>query len=174
MYPGLAKALVLVIRYHIACFSNPRINIKLRYNHTSQKCPKISLFWGRVITKNSRENFRYECVAYANKLGFQEHNTLHYHLLLWCDSGILEDLNEVGRIISAELPRPRDNDELSQLIKNFMMHLHSPYCTRPTSSAHHCRFCFDDGGIIPLMYMYLCVNLVVYGRRKEGYMNVVA
>ena len=112
-----------------------------------------------VVTKKSREYFGYQCIAYATKLEFQERNTPHHHLLLWLDCGILEDIDEVDRLISAELPRPGENDELRRLIKKFMVHRDSPYCRRP---------------IIPPTHLDKSVKKVVYRRSEQEDLNVVA
>ena len=69
------------------------------------------------ITKQAEDYFGFKCVAYPTKLEFQERNKPHHHGLFWLECGVLEDVDAVESIISAELPRPGQDNELRALVK---------------------------------------------------------
>lgn len=53
---------------------------------------------------SSEETFGRVCVRLPAKLEFQAIDTLHYHILLFLKSFVIEDVNQIDSMVSAELP----------------------------------------------------------------------
>ena len=85
------------------------------------------------------------------------------------ESGVLEDIDEVNSIMSAELPQPGEDDELRGLVLQSNMHRRSPYCLRNS----HCRFGYLDHVITPETHIDEARNRIVYRRREEEDFKVV-
>lgn len=81
--------------------------------------------------KNDSENyFGRKFVALAGRQEYQKTKIPHQHYLVWLEGEILEEPDEIDKIISAELPNPGEDDELRQLLLKLNKHLCTPYCTR--------------------------------------------
>ena len=70
------------------------------------------------LEKNAEHYFGRKCIAIACKLEFQARNTPHHHILLFLEGGVLEDMDEIDGMISAELPSQNDDPELRELVKS--------------------------------------------------------
>lgn len=107
----------------------------------------------------------------ASKLEFQARNTPHHHILLFLEGGIIEDIDQIDSMISAEMP-PQTDPELRELVRKFNIHRHSPYCRGRTSNSQ-CRFGYDDMVVTQETYIDPTCNRVVYRRRSEQDLKVV-
>ena len=122
------------------------------------------------ITKQAEDCFGFKCVAYSTKLEFQERNTPHHLGFFWLECGVLDDFDAIESIISAELPRPGQENELRALVKKYNMHRHFPYCKRNGGT---CRFGYDDNVIVPNTTIDPTPNRVEYRRRQAEDLRVV-
>lgn len=66
----------------------------------------------------------------ARKLEFRAHNTLQYIILLFCEGGVIADMDTIDEIISPELPSSEQDKELRKFVKKFNINHHSPYYRR--------------------------------------------
>ena len=82
------------------------------------------------LKDNSFEYFGRHCVGITGKLEFQARNTPHHHILLFLEGGLLDDMDEIDNIISAELPTEEEDPELRELVLRYNKHQCSPYCKR--------------------------------------------
>ena len=121
------------------------------------------------IKEQTEDYFGFKCVAYSTRLEFQERNTPHHHGLFWLECGVLEDVDAIESIISAELPRLGQDNELRALVKKYNMHRHSPYCKRNGGT---CRFGYDANVIFLNTTIEPTSNRVEYLRRQAEDLRV--
>ena len=126
----------------------------------------------RDLENNSEDIFGYECIAIVAKLEFQERNTPYHHILLWLECGVLEDPEEIDKMISAELPRSESSRELRELVKRFNIHRYSAYCRGRTSTGR-CRFGYDENIISQETTIDAITSRAVYHRRRQEDLKVV-
>ena len=78
----------------------------------------------------------------------------------------MRHVDEIDSIISAELPRPGEDDELRALVLKHNKHRHSAYCG-------NCKFNYNTNVVTPETYIDETTNRVVYRRREEEDLMIV-
>ena len=90
---------------------------------------------------------------------FQKRGLPHAHILLWLDNATrLKYPYQIDGIISAEIPKPRDDPMLYDAVKNFMIHgpcgaarasspcMNQGKCTKHFPKKFNCRTSIDEDG----------------------------
>lgn len=126
------------------------------------------------VVESLEHCFSTRLVEIAGKLEFQTRNTQHHHILLFLQGAVIDHLDQIDDIISAQLPTAYSlaGQSVLDLVKKLNTHCHLPCCRGRTWNLH-CQFGYDTNEINPSMYTDETFSWVVYTRKKVEYLKVV-
>lgn len=118
------------------------------------------------LPKASEQYFGTRCLGNLDKLVFQARSTPQHHFLLFKKDGVIDDVDQVDDVFSAELPAAEQKRELWDLVKSFNMPSSLTFLPRKDSSRQWI-FGLVTNEVNPITYIDETYKLVVNRRRKE-------
>lgn len=120
----------------------------------------------------AEELFGKTCVGIASMLEFHALNRPYHHIFLSLEDRIIDDIDRIDSMISAEIP-PQLDLEWRQLVRELNIHRRSPYCRGRTRN-RRCRLKYDDMTITLQTYIAQTCKNVPCRRRDDEDLNGVS